>query len=499
MESLWCNICKKLAETLPETQFKVWILPLSASMAGETLTIHAVNDFVAKFLRTKFLEQILSIAQQAGAGAIQVNISVGTEGRKASECVAEFSGATKVSPVGSIVDAAHADTSLNSPSHECVASDTHAATVTQNMAQGSMQVRQESLPLSWSPRTYNPRSWRYKFSDFVVGPCNELAHAAAKSLCAQSAHSTYSDVLFLCSQPGLGKTHLMQAVGSGLAAVSNYHAPRVEYLSAEEFATQMRLALRSGEIDRFKTRFREADVLLLEDIHFLQDKIKTQDEVLATVSSLLQRGSRVVFSSSFAPRDLSGIDSQLLSRLGSGLIAGIERPDFETRRKIISHKASVHKVYLADEVTDYLAQTINSDVRQIESCLHNLALKAKILNTTISMHMAMETVANYASDNSSVTLSTIARLVCESFGVTPEFMNSKSRKQQYVQARNTAFFLARKHTDLSLQDIGRHFNRSHSTVIKGITSLERDVHQQNTVGRQIQGTISLIERNANLS
>ena len=159
----------------------------------------------------------------------------------------------------------------------------------------------------------------------------------------------------------------------------------------------------------------------------------------------------------------------------------------------------MNQVRLSDDVADYLADTKNADIRQIESCIQNLALKARFFNQAITMEMARDTVFNYMDSVAVVNLPEIIRMVCQGFGVSEESLNSKSRKQEYVQARNTVFYLARKHTGLSLQEIGRHFNRTHSTVIKGITSLEREIISQSHSGRQLAGAISLIEKKAKFS
>jgi chromosomal replication initiator protein len=343
---------------------------------------------------------------------------------------------------------------------------------------------------------------RFSFDNFIVGPCNEFAHAAARKVCRQESGAQDAlDLLFLCSSPGLGKTHLMQSVCAGVIKSGNFRKPKVEYLTAEEFTTQFVMASRNGEMSRFKERFREVDVLLLENVHFLLDKLKTQEEFLATLIALLARRSRVVLSSSFALPELRkrALDSQLFSRLSSGLVAPIEALDKLTARRIITYKAASANVELPEDVTDFLSDNINSDVRQIESCLQTLIFKAGILNTAISMDMAREVVINCLGAISALTLPGIIRLVCEAFGISADTLNSKSRKQEYVFARNTAFYLARQHTGLSLQEIGKKFNRTHSTVIKGITSFEREISRETHTGRQLAGVVERIERQTGMS
>ena len=173
-----------------------------------------------------------------------------------------------------------------------------------------------------------PHNWRYAFDSFVVGPTNDMAYAAARNMARSGAAV---DTLFLSSGPGLGKTHLTQAVGQALCEASNRSNPKVEYLTAEEFSSCFVQALQSRTVDRFKGRFRDVDLLLLEDVHFLQGKEKMQDEVLSTIKSLQEKGSRVVLTSSFAPCELRNVDNSLVSRFCSGFLAGIGRPARTTR------------------------------------------------------------------------------------------------------------------------------------------------------------------------
>jgi chromosomal replication initiator protein len=196
-----------------------------------------------------------------------------------------------------------------------------------------------------------------------------------------------------------------------------------------------------------------------------------------------------VFTSSFLPKELTGLDNQLASRLCAGFMATIEQPDFKTRLNILERKAKLHQVLLPDEIAGLLADRIRTDIRQLESCLQNLALKARILGRTITMEMAWEVLRNYDLDQPVLGLDQIMEFICSAYDIRPDSLVSKSRKRQHVVARNTAFFLARKHTDLSLQDIGERFNRRHSTVVKGITAVERQLSLQTPLGRQIESTI----------
>ncbi len=197
-------------------------------------------------------------------------------------------------------------------------------------------------------------------------------------------------------------------------------------------------------------------------------------------------------TSSFLPRDMRDIDESLLSRFTSGFVASIDRPDFETRRRIVQQKARNLCFQVPDDVSDLLAERIVSDIRQLESALNNLVFKARLLNTHVSTDMAWEVLENFAIENPAPDFESIISFVCRYYGLSDMQLKSRSRKRQIVTARNTAFFLARKHTDLSLKDIGDRLGRRHSTVLKGITNVEREISGQTPLGRQIEKAVSTL-------
>jgi chromosomal replication initiator protein len=292
----------------------------------------------------------------------------------------------------------------------------------------------------------------------------------------------------------LGKTHLAQAIGSEIARQTNRQHLRVCYLSGEEFSSQLVMAIKAKAVEQFKARFRSnVDLLLLEDVHFFQGKEKMQDELLNTLKSLQNQGRRVVMTSTFLPRELSDIDANLLSRFAQGFMAVIDKPDYQTRMGIIQAKTRAAQVSMPGSVAELLADRIKTDVRQLESCLKNIILKAKLLNMDISMDLAWEILQNYNLDSASIDLDKIISFICQAYGFGFDDLRSKSRKRDRVIARNTAFYLARKHTDLSLVDIGRRFNRKHSTVIKGIASVEQEVTRKTSLGNQIARTMSQLQ------
>ena len=304
MKHGWDHIQQILESRLNPGLYKVWIKPLSGEVLGDVLELTAPNGFVASWVRDRLFDSIEEAARFALGQDLTVRIRTAPV----------QPGATAKIPVPMLLP-------------------TQSAPQT-----GGMSATSEQPPVTSSPpRTGKDCNWLFNFDDFIVGPSNQLAHAASMGICQNSLSV---DKLFLSSAPGLGKTHLIQAIGNELASQAN-RTVRARYLTAEEFATCMVVALKMREIERFKTEFREqVDLLLLEDIHFLQGKEKIQAEMLATLKALQSRGSKVVFTSSFLPRELSDVDDQLVSRFSSGFLANIEAPDFETRRRIIEFKAT---------------------------------------------------------------------------------------------------------------------------------------------------------------
>jgi chromosomal replication initiator protein len=432
MMDAWHRIVEALAQRIPTGMLQLWVRPLSGALVGDALVLQAPNDFVRRWVESRLVGAIAEAAEEILG--VRPAVEVG---------VADGSPATSLRP------------------------------------------RQLVLPPQGPAVTQV--AWRHGFDDFVVGPCNQLAYAAAQGFCRGEQGV---EQLLLCAAPGLGKTHLAQAIGAEIARQTGTGQVRVCYVSAEEFASQLVQAIRSRTIEQFKNRFRSSvDLLLMEDVHFFQGKEKMQDELVNTLDALRRSGRHVVLTSSFLPRDLRDMDAHLTSRLTQGFLATMERPDYATRLAIIQDKARREGVHVPSGVAELLAQRLRSDVRQLESCLRNVLLRARLLSTDITTDLAWEILRNYDTDAPCLSLDAIISFVCQAYGISFEDLCSKSRKRDRVVARNTVFYLARKHTELSLVEIGRRLGRKHSTVIKGIASVEQEIARHSPLGRQIAHTL----------
>ncbi len=446
MMNAWERILIILEKSLKPGLFKLWIRPLRGIFDPESgrLSLEAPNEFIASWVKEKLESAILESSQDVLGLTPELLIT----------CSSNNNG-------------------HSSPIRTC---------------RNIIRQEQPALPVNTPLKVVS--SFQFSFDDFVVGPCNELAFVASKSFCRENISS---DQLFLCSSTGLGKTHLAQSMGSFMAAQANRKNVRIAYLTAEEFANQLVMALKAKRMEEFKARFRDQiDVLLLEDIHFFQGKEKIQNEFLSTFNSLQCQGKKIVLTSTFLPKELSDIDSNIVSRMCRGFLAVIDRPDMSTRQEIVRNKANSLQVNLSDDVTDYLAGSIQNDIRQLESCLHNLVFKARMLKESITLDLAMQVIQNYDIQNNKMDLDQILDHVCKLFQVSREGICSKSRKKQHVMARNVAFYIARRFTDFSLKEIGYRLNRRHSTVIKGITNVEKEISRKSPLGRQLKQTVNQI-------
>ena len=367
---LWPKLLLILENRLDQGLFTLWIKPLGAKIEDNTLHLSAPNEFVAAWVRDRLLETIREVVIELTGRRPEILVSV--DQRR---------------PL------------LQTPAQ------VPARPATEHLA----------LPLGHAPRVESLNRWRFRFDDFVVGPCNELACAAAKGICNDSLDT---DHLFLSAGPGLGKTHLLHAIGRHLAERSNRSRVSIACLSAEEFTTRLVLAIKAREAARFKAEFRESvDVLLLEDIHFFQGKGKLQEELLLTLKALQQRGCKVVLTSSFLPRELSDVDPQLVSCFASGFMALMQAPDYATREEIIRRKSKALQVQVPDSVTGLLAERLTTDIRQLESCLNNLVLKARLLGQQITDELAWQVLENYAVQTPTPGLERIVAFVCKTYGI----------------------------------------------------------------------------------
>jgi len=310
----------------------------------------------------------------------------------------------------------------------------------------------------------------FTFDEFVVGNSNDFAYSAALSLATKS--DCHQNSLFLLAKTGMGKTHLSQAIGHHILSKSPTNS--VYYITAEDFTNEMVNALRDNSINSFKEKYRrKCDVLLLEDVHFLSGKERTQVELSLTLDTLYDSGKKIIFTSCYLPTDIAKMNVQLKSRLSSAVISNIEPPNFGTRIRILQKKSKTNGVKLPDDVTNYLANELSEDVRQLESGLVGVTAKSSLLGVPIDLNLAQSVVKNIAIQKKKVTIDVIKKVVCKHYNIAENDIISRSRKRCFVKPRQIAIYLSRVYTDSPLEAIGKSFNRYHATALHSISTVER--------------------------
>ncbi len=342
------------------------------------------------------------------------------------------------------------------------------------------------LPLpSETIRPHNGRLLRrdFTFDHFVVGASNDFAYSASLSLATR--RECRQPALFLLSGTGLGKSHLSQAIGHYI--LDQAPDERVYYMTAEDFSNEMVQAYRHDAIDKFKTKYRQnCDVLLIEDVHYLSGKERTQIELAMTLDTLYEAGKRIIFSSSCLPSDIPKLHEKLRSRFSCGLISAIEPPNYRTRVRILQKKASLLDYRLPEPVLNYLASELVEDVRQLESGLNGVAAKSSLLGVPIDLALAESVVKHIVSQRKKITLDVIKTLVCKYYSLSLADLVSRSRKQHLVRPRQMAIYLARRFTDSPLQAIGKAFNRYHATALHSIHCIEKGLKSDSSIQQQVE-------------
>jgi chromosomal replication initiator protein len=334
---------------------------------------------------------------------------------------------------------------------------------------------------------------RYTFDNFIKGDSNQLARAAASAV-ANNPGGTSFNPLVLYGGTGLGKTHLMQAIGN--YALANGKAKRVIYVSSEKFTVEFVDAIQSDRISDFSSFYRSMDILIVDDIQFFSGKEKTQDNFFHTFNELHQIGKQIVLSSDRPPKELKGLDDRLLSRFQWGLTSDIQPPDLETRIAILRKKSQDDNIELAQDVVECIAANVTTNIRELEGCLISLLAKASLEGREITLDLAREVLKVVVGDiKSPITIEEIQRIVCDYFGIPEDLIRAKTRKQEVVNARQVAMYLAKELTNSSLKTIGLHFGgRDHSTVIHAYQSVEDQMH----VDSKYQANVQQIRRKLDL-
>jgi len=435
MEAVWKNIKSAIRGRIPKHSFQMWIDPLELEKgANDNWTLVCPNFFSKKRVHDLYGELITAELNQQLGETCNLSFAVGGKSKPSSQ---------------------------------------------------SKKRHNNQLPLlNDSIRPHRGRFFRkdFTFDHFVVGAGNDFAYSASLSLASGSERQ--QNALMLLSKTGMGKSHLSQAIGHHV--LSQYPDERVYYITAEDFSNEMVQAFRQGSIAKFKGKYRNyCDVLLLEDIHYLSGKERTQVELALTLDSLFEAGKRIIFSSCYLPGDIPKLNDKLRSRLSCSLISNIEPPNFRTRVRILQKKARVNRYHMPDDVINYLAGELTEDVRQLESGLNGVAAKSSLLGSAIDLNLAESVVKNIVHQRKRITIDLIKKLVCKYYNCSIKDIVSRSRKRNFVRPRQMAIYLSRRYTDAPLQSIGKAFNRYHATALHSIHRIERGLKENSSIQKQV--------------
>ncbi|EMA2948119.1 chromosomal replication initiator protein DnaA [Escherichia coli] len=418
--SLWQQCLARLQDELPATEFSMWIRPLQAELSDNTLALYAPNRFVLDWVRDKYLNNINGLLTSfCGADAPQLRFEVGTK------------------PV----------------------TQTPQAAVTSNVAAPAEPTYRSNVNV------------KHTFDNFVEGKSNQLARAAARQV-ADNPGGAYNP-LFLYGGTGLGKTHLLHAVGNGIMA--RKPNAKVVYMHSERFVQDMVKALQNNAIEEFKRYYRSVDALLIDDIQFFANKERSQEEFFHTFNALLEGNQQIILTSDRYPKEINGVEDRLKSRFGWGLTVAIEPPELETRVAILMKKADENDIRLPGEVAFFIAKRLRSNVRELEGALNRVIANANFTGRAITIDFVREALRDLlALQEKLVTIDNIQKTVAEYYKIKVADLLSKRRSRSVARPRQMAMALAKELTNHSLPEIGDAFGgRDHTTVLHACRKIEQ--------------------------
>ncbi len=445
--SVWKECLKSIKENVTLMTYNTWFLPIKPlELSGRTLKVQIPSRFFWEWIDEHYNTLINKTIIEIIGPAAKLSYIISEEKTPAD------SQKLNSKPVIQLAT----EVSVNSPGHK-----THL----------------------------NPR---YTFDNFIKGEGNQLARAAAGAI-SENPGGTSFNPLFVYGGVGLGKTHLVQAIGNKILAL--FPGKKVIYLSSDIFTVEFVESIQSNKVNDFSNFYRSMDVLIIDDIQFLIGKEKTQDHFFHIFNTLHQSRKQIILSSDRAPKDLKGLDDRLISRFQWGLAADIQPPELEMRIAILKKKSEDYGMELSSDLLEYVANNITSNIRELEGCLIKLLANASLNSKEINLDLAKKTVKEIATDRKvNVTIETITNIVCEVLNIAENKIRDKTRKKEIVLARQVAMYLSKELTKSSLKTIGLHFGgRDHSTVIHACTTIEEYISKDQSLKDIINNVRTQIE------
>ncbi|HEY9179351.1 MAG TPA: chromosomal replication initiator protein DnaA [Candidatus Baltobacteraceae bacterium] len=442
---LWQSALAALERKFSKPIFEMWIKPLRlVSLTGDELLLAVQNNFARDWVENRLKVQISEVLAEIFGTGVQVQFTVVPE-------------AAEVPAAG--------------------AAAAPAATAT---------IRPQS---DFRPGNLNTR---YTFEEFVIGNSNRFAHAAAQAVAAAPARAY--NPLFLYGGVGLGKTHLMHAIGHRVL-MDNPDA-NVVYVSSEKFTNEFIIAVQNNKTLDFRNKYRQVDVLLIDDIQFLEGKEGTQEEFFHTFNALHESGRQLVISSDRPPKEIQTLENRLRSRFEWGLLTDIQPPDLETREAILRKKAESEKMPVPDEVTSFIAKVIPSNIRELEGALIRVVAFSSLTKSPITIDLAAEVLKNAVAQAPlrRVTIASIKEKIAKAHGLTVKEMDNHRRDQRVAAPRQIAMFVCTELTDCSLPHIAREFNKKdHTTVMYARDKVKEQMQRDEAYRNKIRSLIALCQ------
>lgn len=488
-DSVWqqCNLY--LQDELPSQQFNTWIRPLKAEVHGQQIRLLAPNRFVKDWVKNKYLSRIVEIVSEvSGDSDIDVSLEIGDQQPMVRR---DQPDSTPQRPINPIVNPASQRSGLsNFAASNGRKNDNHGLVDASREGVYSSDKKTPGLISSRSSRKVEVEGAiqhqsflieNYTFDTFIEGKSNQLARAASIQV-AENAGGAYNP-LFLYGGVGLGKTHLMHAVGNSI--MQKKPDAKVVYLHSERFVADMVKALQLNAINEFKRYYRSVDALLIDDIQFFAGKERSQEEFFHTFNALLEGGQQMILTCDRYPKEINGLEERLKSRFGWGLTVAVEPPELETRVAILMKKAEQANITLPADAAFFIAQRIRSNVRELEGALKRVIASAHFTGRPIDIDLIRESLKDLlALQDKQVSMDNIQRTVAEYYKIKVSDMMSKRRSRSVARPRQVAMALAKELTNHSLPEIGDSFGgRDHTTVlhacrkIKELEEMDADIRE----------------------
>lgn len=438
-EEVWGKCLHHIRESIPEQSFNTWFMPIvPVTLDNEILTIQVPSQFFYEWLEENYVHLLHDcIRKEIGPnGKLQYSVVV-DKGNSAQQSLT--------------VNVAGGSTNYN-----------------KSRVNGFDQYKNPKFMQELA--SDSNLNANYKFENYIEGDCNRLARSAGYAVANKPGVTSFNP-LMIYGGVGLGKTHLIQAIGNEIK--SNHPDKYVFYVASEKFTNQFIDALRNNSIQEFIAYYRNVDVLMLDDVQFLRDKEKTQEIFFHIFNHLHQNGKQIIMTSDCPPKDLRGLQERLVSRFKWGLTADLQQPDFETRVAIIQRKMQADGIDIPAQVIEYLAYSVDTNIRELEGVIISLIAHASLTKEEITLELAKSILKNIVTDiDSEVGIDYIQKTVSDYFKVETESLKAKTRKKEIVIARQVAMYFSKDYTNHSLKSIGYHFGgRDHSTVIHAVQSV----------------------------